>query len=169
MAARTPMPVLSWTRDNYEISTDPSLIALDALNDLFGSVDLSWAKPLPLEVLQAMIQNSLCFVLYQVEIGGAASQASRRLIGFARWISDMVTVAYMTDVYIMPEYRNRGLGVWMVQCVDETFQSMPYLRGMVLIADRGSAAETLYRKHLGMQDLESPGFLMDRKGRGAAL
>jgi hypothetical protein len=187
------MPVYSWTKQNYEISTDPSLIALDALNDLFDSADFHWGRGLPLEELQALVQRSLCFVLYEVtdddvgvsdmsrsvppaerhnDISGdqppPPRQGRRRLIGFARWITDMVTVAYLTDVYILPSCRNRGLGAWMMRCIDETFDSMKHMRGMILIADRGSNSESLYRRHLSMDDLESPGFLMDRKGRGAA-
>lgn len=176
-AMAVPSHVLSWTRDQYEISTDPSLIPLDALNNLFSSDDFHWGKPLPVEVLQVMLEKSTCFVLYETcdDLDHSAQtppnpqcRRRRRLIGFGRWITDMVTVAYLTDVYIVRERRNQGLGAWMMQCVDETFRSMPHLRGMILIVDRGSEPETLYRKHLAMDDLESPAFLMDRKGRGAA-
>ncbi|KAK5210552.1 hypothetical protein LTR47_000444 [Exophiala xenobiotica] len=167
------IPIRSWTKDNFFLSTDSSLIPLDALNNIFASDDFHWGRSLPLEQLLMIIRRSLCFALYEISspsclINQSSGASQRKLIGFARWITDMVTVNYLTDVYILPEYRNRRLGVWIMECIDEVFNSMPHLRGMILIADRGSSTEAFYRKHLNMVDLESPGFCMDRKGRGAA-
>lgn len=179
------IPIRSWTKDSYLISTDPSLIALDALNDIFASDDFHWGSPLPLDHLQTFVQRSLCFALYdtaadidaqQQQQGPRPPDASpgpgpghqRRLIGFARWITDMVTVNYLTDVYILPEHRGKRLGVWMMECIDDMFKAMPHLRGMILIADRGSSTEAFYRRHLSMIDLASPSFCMDRKGKGSA-
>jgi hypothetical protein len=90
------------------------------------------------------------------------------LIGFARFITDLVTVNYLTDVYILHEYRSRRLGVWLMECIDEVFVSIPHLRGMILIADRGSPPEEFYRKYLAMGDLAGRAFCMDRKGQGGA-
>ncbi|KAJ9638070.1 uncharacterized protein PV06_04947 [Exophiala oligosperma] len=173
------MPIRDWTRGNHIISTDPSLIPLESLNDIFASDDFHWGKPLPLDQLRIFVQRSLCFALYDTaaddstEDNTAHRQASAnaspgRLIGFARWITDMVTVNYLTDVYILPEHRGKRLGVWMMECVDDTFKAMPHLRGMILIADRGSSTESFYRRHLSMGDLASPSFCMDRKGQGSA-
>ncbi|KIW11653.1 hypothetical protein PV08_10955 [Exophiala spinifera] len=173
------MPVRSWTKHRYLISTDPSLIPLDALNDIFASGEFHWGKPLPLDHLEIFVQRSLCFALYDTAASagsGARQEPSgaggpgqrRRLIGFARWITDMVTVNYLTDVYIVPEHRGKRLGVWMMECIDDMFKGMPHLRGMILIADRGSSTESLYRRHLSMVELASPSFCMDRKGQGSS-
>lgn len=179
------MPVKDWVRDTYLISTDPSIIPLDALNnDIFAADDFHWGRPLPLEHLCTLVQRSLCFALYDVLGSGSGSGSAagggyassgesqhpqhRKLIGFARWITDMVTVNYLTDVYILPAYRGKRLGAWMMECIDEMFRDMPHVRGMILIADWGSSTEEMYRKYLAMDDLQSPSFLMDRKGRGAA-
>ena len=167
-----PLPVVSWMRDNFEISTDPALIPLDDLNKFFASTDMPWAKPLPISELRNLVQRSLCFAVYEIDgrrdDDDDSSSRQRKLIGFGRWITDMVTVAYLTDVYLLADYRAKGLAKWMMVCVDEMFKSMPHLRGIIMIADRGSRAETLYRKHLAMDDVQSPGILLDRKGHGAA-
>jgi ribosomal protein S18 acetylase RimI-like enzyme len=43
-----------------------------------------------------------------------------RQIGFTRTVSDGVAFAYLADVYVLPEYRGRGLGVELVRfSVDE--------------------------------------------------
>lgn len=170
MAAQKP--TTAWKKENYEISTDPSLIPFEQLNQLFDSDDFHWGKSLPPEELRTMVQASLCFVLYEITDAShgtlSESPPRRKVIGFSRWIWDRVTVAYLTDVVISSEYRGRRLGVWMMECIDETFKSLPHLRGMILIVDRGSPIETFYRKHLSMEDLDAPGILMDRKGRGTA-
>lgn len=54
----------SHSRTTYTISTDPSLIQLDALNAAFQSDMLYWAQPLPLETLRLCVERSLCFGLY---------------------------------------------------------------------------------------------------------
>lgn len=152
---------LSWTHaQGFQLSTNPDQIPLSTLNDFFS--DMPWAKPLPQATLRSLVHQSLCFALYEVH------DSDRKLIGISRWISDFVSVAYLTDVYLLPAYRSQGLGKWMMACIDETFRSMEHLRGMILIVDRGGGEELLYRKYLGMEDVKSPAILLDRKGRGSA-
>ncbi|KIX05920.1 uncharacterized protein Z518_03894 [Rhinocladiella mackenziei CBS 650.93] len=172
---------MSWKRDSFEISMDPSLIPLDTLNSFFSSTEMYWASPLPVEELQNLIKRSACFGLYEMsdsrrqchenendQYHNISHSGTHKLIGFARWITDTVTVNYLTDVYLLPSYRGQGLGIWMMRCIDEMFKSMPYVRGMIMIADKGSVSEGLYRRHLAMDDLERPAILLDRKGVGAA-
>ena len=54
----------TWTRDGFLISTDPSLISIPALTSAFAQEWMYWAKPLPAEAMQAMVDKSLCFGLY---------------------------------------------------------------------------------------------------------
>ncbi|EXJ80910.1 hypothetical protein A1O3_07198 [Capronia epimyces CBS 606.96] len=172
-----PTPTWTWHRDNFEISTDPTLIPLDTLNEFLASDDMSWAKPLPFKELEAMVHRSVCFALYENDNNKDDNNDNnhpppqprpKKLIGLTRWITDGVTVVYLNDVYILQEYRGKRLANWMMECVDEVFNSMEHLRGMIMIVDKGSQAEALYRTHLSMDDLESPGILLDRKGKGSA-
>jgi GNAT superfamily N-acetyltransferase len=186
MRSKSVAHVQHWTKDDkYLISTDPALIPLNSLNnDIFNADDFSWGKSLPDTQLRTLIDASLCFGLYEISPPPTESATDRdqshivgshhppankttKLIGFARFITDHVTVHYLTDVYILPTHRAKGLGVWLMQCIDEVFQSSSLLRGMILIADRGSRTEEFYRKHLSMGDLAGEAFCMDRKGRGA--
>lgn len=41
--------------------------------------------------------------------------AGARQVGFARVISDGVHIAHLCDVYVLPAYRGRGLGVELVR------------------------------------------------------
>lgn len=58
-----------------------------------------WAKDIPLQVVQTSIENSLCFGIYK----------DTKQVGFARWITDKATFAYLADVYVEEQYRGRGL------------------------------------------------------------
>jgi GNAT superfamily N-acetyltransferase len=41
------------------------------------------------------------------------------MVGFARVITDGVTVAYLADVFVLPDHRGRGLGVELVRTAVE--------------------------------------------------
>jgi GNAT superfamily N-acetyltransferase len=58
-----------------------------------------WAQNVPLEVVKRSMDNSLCFGVYK----------DTAQIGFARWITDKATFAYLADVYIEEIYRGQGL------------------------------------------------------------
>lgn len=89
----------------YTISTDPARLNLDAI---YAYITHSyWAPGRAREVVAATLQNSLCFGLYEHDLQ----------IGFARAITDYATLAYLCDVYVLEEYRGRGLGKWLVATV----------------------------------------------------
>ena len=202
----------TWTRDGFLISTDPSLVPLDSLNDAFASSYLYWAKPLPEADLRRMLENSLVFGLYSPtgalpptppqpqttdeatpadvvhEIAthvappaanttaptpAADPSADPSLIGFARCITDTVTFAYLTDVYVLPAWRGQSLGRWLVACVQETVSdsSMPQLRRcMAVLGGRGEMSG-LYRELMGLEPLEqgekAGGWVVHRRGLGS--
>lgn len=58
-----------------------------------------WAQNIPLEIVKKSIKNSLCFGIYRED----------KQVGFARWITDKSTFAYLADVYVMEIYRGQGL------------------------------------------------------------
>jgi GNAT superfamily N-acetyltransferase len=102
-------------KGEFLISTDPSLLSIDTIY-YFLSNDSYWAKGVPREVVEKSIANSLCFGLYH----------SNKQIGFARLVTDKATFAYLADVFILEEYRGKGLSRWLV----ETIQAHPELQGL---------------------------------------
>ncbi|KAF4337438.1 GNAT family n-acetyltransferase, partial [Fusarium beomiforme] len=115
----------SWRRDEFLISTDPSLIPVDAVSNVFSSDEFYWAKPLPEDATREMLQNSLCFGLYDTDQdspppspGNPTKEKSStpKFIGIARCITDFATVIYITDVWVDPAYRSEGLGTWLMEC-----------------------------------------------------
>lgn len=92
-------------------------------------------------------------------------------IGLARLITDYVSFAYLTDVYVVEEEQGKGLGKWLVQCVDEILNEMGHLRRAMLITEEGGP-EGFYERELGMKRLgalEGGAVIMQRVGDGAVL
>ncbi|GJC87614.1 serotonin N-acetyltransferase 1, chloroplastic [Colletotrichum liriopes] len=145
----------SWVKDAYLVSTDTSLLSIPELNAAFASDSFYWADSLPEPAMQEMLQNSLCFGLYNT-LDTTTSTASRaatkkhRFLGFARLVTDYVTFAYVTDVWIDPSTQGQGLGKWLVSCVQETIESMPHLRRSLLFTDSWDKSVPFYEALMKM-------------------
>ena len=78
-----------------------------------------------------------------------------RQIGFCRATSDGVSIAYLADVYVLPEYRGRGLGEELVR---EMVENAP-LDGVRWVLHTEDA-HSLYRKFV----FEEPNYkVMERR------
>ncbi|PVH95669.1 acetyltransferase [Periconia macrospinosa] len=145
----------------YTISTAPNLLPLSFIQEAFNKPAMYWANPLPTSTLQTMLDNSCTFGLYvsptiTTTTTTEANDKDKTMlpIGMARLVTDYVTLAYLTDVYVLDEYQGLGLGKWMVRCCRELVADMPALRFMVLLT--GSAqAQSLYKRELGMRPMVS--------------
>ncbi|KAL2887377.1 hypothetical protein HOO65_050498 [Ceratocystis lukuohia] len=158
----------SWAKDQFWISTDPSLLPISKLIQIFESSDFYWAKTLSPQAMQEMLDNSLSFGLYERPQSGlstnSASLASDlTLIGIGRCVTDFVTFAYLTDVWVDPAYQGKGLGSWLVKCVQEVFEDMPDLRRSMLFTADWERSVPFYERLLGMKLIES------RRGEGLAV
>jgi GNAT superfamily N-acetyltransferase len=132
-----------WQRDGFMVSCDPAQLDQALVARFLG--DSYWAQGIPLQTVQRSIAGSLCFALLD---GG-------RQVGFARVISDRATIAYLADVFVLPEYRGRGLGKWLVECVLAHPQLQGLRRWILVTRD----AHELYRR-FGFKPLARPqGFM----------
>lgn len=100
---------------NLEISTDKQRLDVDAIH-AFLRDETYWAQSRTLEQTQTAIENSLCFGAY---IDGG-------LAGFGRVVSDFATFAYVGDVFVLPEFRGRGLSKLLMQAMVDH----PQLQGL---------------------------------------
>ena len=138
-----------WRRGEYVISTDPSLLDLDAVH---GFLQRSyWAAQRPLETVKRSLEGSLNFGLYHGQ--------ERRQVGFARVVTDFATFAWLCDVFIDEAHRGHGLGVWLVETVVEH----PELRCMRLWMLGTRDAHGLYEK-IGFTPLGAPEKWMQKFG-----
>ncbi len=159
------------------ISTDSSLIPVSTVNAAFATPEVYWAKPMPEDDMRDMLDNSLCFGMFvdegSVENSNEGAQkkeeaptpekeTSLKLMGLARCITDFHTFIYLTDVYISPPYQGKGLGSWLIQCVQEVIESMPHLRRSLLFTGDWERSVPFYERLMGMTVLES------KPGKGLA-
>jgi GNAT superfamily N-acetyltransferase len=135
-------------RDGFTVSTDPERLDLDAIHAFLSTS--YWAEGIPRGLLERAIRSSLCFGLYAGEEGG------ERQIGFARVITDRATYAYLCDVYVLLEWRGRGLGTWMMERVT----AHPDLQGLRRFSLVTRDAHELYRP-FGFAEVASPGQHME--------
>ena len=99
--------------DGFELDDDPARVDVDELHRLL-STDAHWAIGRNREVVARLVREASQVVgLYR----------DGRLLGFCRVVSDGVSFAYLADVYVLPEYRGRGLGVELVR---EMVENGPY-------------------------------------------
>jgi GNAT superfamily N-acetyltransferase len=140
---------MHWTRGAFEISCDPLRVDVDVVSGFLESS--YWATGIPRELVAKSLRDSICFSMFEAD----------RQIGFARVISDRATFAYLGDVFVIDEYRGRGLAVWLMQCV----VAHPELRNLRrwLLATRD--AHSLYQK-VGFSALRHPEFFMERHDPG---
>lgn len=118
-------------KDSYYISTDPSRLNLQVIHH-YLSVDSYWAQHIPFAIVEKSVANSLCFGLY----------TSETQIGFARLITDKTTFAYLADVFVLPEYRGKGLAKWMMEVI-HAHPELQTLRSWLLTT---TDAHNLYRQ-----------------------
>ena len=142
---------MEWQKDDYTISSDPSRLDLEAIHR-FLSEEAYWAKDRTLEQTRTAIGNSICFGVYEGE----------RQVGFARVVTDRATFAYLGDVFVLNEFRGRGLSKWLM----ETIVSHPELQGLRrwILATRD--AHGLYAQ-FGFSSLKFPERWMELSARDA--
>ncbi|KAJ4298864.1 hypothetical protein N0V90_004107 [Kalmusia sp. IMI 367209] len=102
-----------------------------------------WAKPMSPADMATMLDNSCTLAMYKTH------GDERTPIGMARMITDYVTFAYLTDVYLIESCRALGLGQWLIACCREVVLDMPMLRRVMLLTD-SARAQQLYARELGM-------------------
>ncbi|KAJ5152217.1 hypothetical protein N7492_010512 [Penicillium capsulatum] len=177
-----PVEAQYWRRPGFILSTNKDLLSIPAINHAFDQSFMYWVQPVPEDILQTIVDNSFCFGLYETindansveasdsdgEFPPELKKGNYRQIGFARLVTDGITLAYLTDLYVLPTYQGLGLGGWIIHCVDEVVTSLPYLRWMMLRTS-SEKSQLSYEKKLGMtvlgcSDVNEGPVMMGRKG-----
>lgn len=134
-------------RRNYLLSTDRRKLnyafIISNLQQQYWSTDLTKVQ------IRKSIDNSCAYGLYHNNIQ----------IGFAKVLTDYVRFAYLSDVFIIDEYKGKGLSLFMLKGILED----PKLKGVKkwMLATRD--AHGLYKK-FGFTALKDPkGFMQLKK------
>ena len=80
------------------------------------------------------------------------------MLGFARVVTDKIIFAYLMDVFILEEYRGRGLGKMLMNYIMESSELKQVKKWLLATAD----AQGLYQKY-GFTPLAHPEILMEMK------
>jgi GNAT superfamily N-acetyltransferase len=123
----------------YEIDTDQDRLDFVLVHHFLARCS-HWARGISPDVLRRAIDHSLVFGLYREDVQ----------VGFARVVTDRATFAYLADVFVLPEGRNRGLGQWLVETILAD-RRLPRLRRWLLVT---RDAENLHRR-CGFAELSS--------------
>jgi len=114
----------------YELDDDPARVDVDAVHAFLTQA--YWSEGRSRETVQHLVRSSQRVVgLYH----------DGRQVGFCRALSDEESIAYLADVYVVPDHRGRGLGEELVR---EMVDNGPYAALRWLLQTRD--AHGLYRR-----------------------
>jgi GNAT superfamily N-acetyltransferase len=130
----------------FELSSDPARLDR-ALIHRFLSEQSYWASGVLRDVVDRSIDHSLCFGVYR-----NAAQ-----VAFARVVTDRATFAYLADVFVLPEWRDDGLGQWMIGVIVRH----PALQGLRRFMLATKDAHGLYAR-FGFSPLANPSRILER-------
>jgi GNAT superfamily N-acetyltransferase len=117
--------------DGLELDDDPARVDVDAVHDFLANRSY-WAEGRPRDTVERLVGEAERVVgVYDGD----------RQVGFARAFTDGTAIAYLADVYVLPEYRGRGLGVELVR---EMVERGPYSDVKWILHTRD--AHDLYRQ-----------------------
>lgn len=129
-----------------EFDCDPARLERDMIY-AYLSGESYWAAGLPRDVFERSLAGSLCFGVY----------VAGKQVGFARMITDQATFAYLADVFVLPDWRGRGISkALLAHIVDH-----PGLQGLRRMLLATADAHGLYAQ-FGFTALSSPQRMMER-------
>lgn len=139
------MEVVECSFGEYFITTDRNKMDIVAIHDFLSKYS-GWSDNIPFEKVKTSIDNSLNFGVFHND----------KQIGFARVISDFATIAYLGDIYVLEEYRGKGISKKLM----ETIMEHPNLQGLRRWILLTSTADWLYEKY-GFNKLPKPEIYME--------
>lgn len=90
----------------FYISTDKTKLNIEVIHNFLVNQSY-WAKNRSLETVKKSIEHSLCFGLYHND----------QQIGFGRVATDYAVFAWILDVFIIDNYRGRGLSKKLMEAI----------------------------------------------------
>ena len=132
-------------QDGYILSTDRQKLDVPFIYEFLTSS--YWAEGVTIDEIQTTIDNSLCFWLYH----------EGKQIGFANVVTDFARVAHLCNVFIIEEYRGKGLAIWILGIIFN-LEELKVSKWMLGTRDMHG----LYAK-FGFQGLSAPERLMEKR------
>lgn len=131
--------ICEFRKKNYIISTNKRKLQVKTIHQFL--THSYWSEGISIARVRKSIRHSVCFGVYY----------QKKQIGFARVITDYTRFGYLADVFIIEEYRGRGLSKWLIKCILEQRELKNIQAWMLATRD----AHGLYSQ-FGFESLEEP-------------
>lgn len=131
----------------YLFSNDKKKLQIDVIH-AYLSNESYWAQNISLALVERTIAGSECFGIYR----------GTKQIGFARVITDLASFGYLADVFVLEEYRGKGLSKELMTFI-MNYEPVTKLRRFMLAT---KDAQGLYAQ-FGFTPLAEPGRFMEIK------
>lgn len=133
-----------WRKDEFYITDDRARVDIDVVHGFLSQA--YWCRGITCENVVNSLDNSINFSVFH----------QGKQVGFARVISDMATIAYLGDVFVLEAFRGRGISKFLMQCV-KAHPKLQNLRRWILAT---SDAHSLYQQY-GFTQLARPELFME--------
>lgn len=120
---------MEWPHGDYVVTDDKAKVDVDRVHQLLSGT--YWAAARTRETVQKTVDHSLCFSVLHNGLQ----------VGFTRVVTDRAVFAWIADVVIHPDHRGKGLGKFLVSCI----QNHPDVPGSLQVL-RTRDAHGLYEK-----------------------
>ena len=140
------MKIREYNKNGFVISTDKRKLNLYVVHGFL--TESYWSKGIAFDKVKKSIDNSFCFGVYE----------GKRQVGFARVVTDYTLFGYLADVFIIEEYRGRGLSKWLMECI----VNHPDIKDLRVCLLATKDAHGLYEK-FGFKPLEEPERYMKKR------
>ena len=97
---------MHWQRGAFTIDTDRRRLDMETILGWLGGSYWAGTRPRA-AVLRSWDESEPVFGLF----------AGDTLIGCARVVTDFVAIAYLADVFLVPQQRGAGLGRWLAETI----------------------------------------------------
>lgn len=148
------MKILEVNKNEFVISTDKIKLNLQLIHNYLYN-ESYWAKNISIATVKKSIDGSCCFGLY---VNENINSLLDKQVGFARVVTDYATFGYLADVFIIEEFRGKGLAIWLM----EVIMAHPDLQGLRRWLLATKDAHGLYAKS-GFLPLDKPERIMGFK------
>ena len=129
----------------FYVSTDKAKLDIELIHN-FLTNESYWAKGRSLKTVRKSIEHSLCFGVYHED----------RLVGFARVVTDYSVIAWIMDVFIIDQYRKKGLSKMLMDAI----MNHPDLQNLQRWGLGTQDAHGLYEQY-GFQVIKRPEIYME--------
>jgi len=137
--------VTTLQNEGFFISTDKNILDISTIHNFLTNA--YWSKGISKETIEKIIKHTLCFGVYY----------KNKQVGFARITTDYVAFAYLADVFILEEYRGKGLSKWLIDTILNYQPLKEIKRWMLATLD----AQGLYTQ-FGFKPLTQPEKYLER-------